>query len=114
VSKALTSKIVSIQNLDTDVIFLLDTRMSGKHKVVEDLLRLKYKMYHNSFTNSRGVAILIRNNISHKILGEERDQICNVLALRIRIQQTELILGAVYGPNRDKFTTYDFLAGSIE
>ena len=106
---AQTAKIVSILNLDTDIIFLSDTRMNGKHKQVEDSFRLKYKMYHNSLLGSRGVAILIRNNIFFEVLDEERDEEGNALVLRIRIRDLELVIGSVYGPNNNEFRLYDFL-----
>ena len=106
-----TAKIVSIEALNTDIIYLSDTRMNGKHGQVADAFRLKYKMYHNSFTGKRGVAILIRNGLHHEVLEEERDPAENLLFLRIRIRTVELVLGAVYGPNKDEFATFDFLHG---
>ena len=35
------AKIVSILNMDTDIIFLSDTRLNGRHKSIMDAFRLK-------------------------------------------------------------------------
>ncbi len=79
------SKIVSIMNMDSDIIFLSDVRLNGKHKTISDAFRLKYKMYCHSSLNRRGVAILIRNDLDFQVLEESRDLQENVLLLRIQL-----------------------------
>jgi hypothetical protein len=41
------AKIVSILDLGTDIIFLSDTRLNGRHKSIIDAFRSKYRMYHH-------------------------------------------------------------------
>jgi len=106
-------KIVSILNLNTDIIFLSDTRLSGKHRLIEDAVRTKYKMYHNSSTSKRGVAILLGNQLDFEVFEEKKDNVGNVLLLRMRINDAVLVVGAVYGPNDDNFEMYDFLQDSL-
>jgi hypothetical protein len=58
-------------------------------------------MYANSTRNSRGVAVLINNNIHHEVLETITDPQENYLLLRLVIRDVELIIGSVYGPNLD-------------
>jgi exonuclease III len=94
-------KVSAIVNYGTDIILLSDTRMNGKDKILSEKFRLRYKMYVNSSRNSRGVAVLINNNIHHEVLETVRDPQENYLLLRLVIREVELIIGAVYGPNLD-------------
>ena len=61
ITKNTKSEVTSIINLNTDIIFLSDTRLGNKAMHISDLFRLKYRFYSNSTMNKRGVAILIRN-----------------------------------------------------
>jgi len=88
--------------------------MNGKHVLVGDSIRTKYKLFQNSTSNKRGVAILLSNTLDYEILDEIRDQQENALILRIRIHSRIIILGAVYGPNRDEFDLYNFLDAVCE
>jgi len=94
-------KISAVVNYGTDVILLSDTRMNGKDLILSEKFRLRYKMYANSTRNSRGVAVLISNNIHHEVLETIRDPDENYILLRLVIRDTELIIGSVYGPNVD-------------
>jgi exonuclease III len=89
------AKIVSILDLGTDIIFLSDTRLNGRHKSIIDAFRTKYRMYYHSSTNRRGVAVLIRNELDFQVLDEMRDTQENALLLRVTIRDEQLILGAV-------------------
>ncbi len=64
------AKIVSILDLNTDVIFLSDTRLNGRHKSIMDAFRLRYRMIHHSSLNRRGVAVLIRNDLDLQVQEE--------------------------------------------
>jgi len=103
------SKIVSILDLNTDVVFLSGTKLNGKDRQLADGVRMKYKLHHNSVSARRGVAILLSNNLDFEILDEARDGLENLLLLLIRIKGETLVLGAVYGPNTNEFSTYTFL-----
>ncbi len=103
------AKIVSILDLGTDIIFLSDTRLNGRHKSIMDAFRAKYRMYYHSSTNRRGVAVLIRNDLDIQVLDELRDTQENALLLRVTIRDEQLIIGSVYGPNTYEFALFDFL-----
>lgn len=52
-------------------------------------------------SNSRGVAILFRNNFEYKILEQRIDPNGNYLAAKIKMLDTEVTLVNIYGPNMD-------------
>ena len=101
-------KIYGIVKLKTDIIFLSDIRLCNKAGIA-DMKNLcntllinpycSYKMIHNSRKNSRGVAILYKNNLNCQILQEERDEDDNFLLAKVVIHEQTVILGAIYGPN---------------
>jgi exonuclease III len=49
--------------------------------------------------NKRGVAILITKKIKITIMEEYKDQSENILLLRALLDNTEIVLGSIYGPN---------------
>jgi exonuclease III len=72
-----------------------------------------YKFVHNSRGNSRGVAILIENNLSFTIHNEVRDQEGHYLLLEMSMGDRHFVLGVVYGPKTNNETTYIFKPGLI-
>jgi hypothetical protein len=64
-SKRTHSKIVSLTNCGSDIIFVSDTRLNsdvqiaGVNNIQKKLQFLGYSLYHNSSKNNRGVAILL-------------------------------------------------------
>jgi exonuclease III len=66
-------------------------------------------MLHNSTTNSRGVGILIDKSLQHVIQNEHRDANNNVLAVKLVINDTSILLISIYGPNNNNYAFYDFL-----
>jgi exonuclease III len=108
------SKIVSISDLNTDIIFLCDTRLNGKHLNIIDSFRLRYHFYYNSSMNKRGVAVLIRNGIDFSVLEEVRDAQENALLLRILLQGREVLIGSIYGPNTNDLTLFEFLETELQ
>jgi exonuclease III len=96
-------KIVSIINLDSDIIFLSDIRAGNKHnhKIVSDLFKFQYSTYINSTQARKGVGILIKNNSPVQVLETHRDVHENILILKCSVNDTTFILGSVYGPNTD-------------
>ncbi len=107
------AKIVSILDLVSEIIFLCDIRLNGRHCAISDALRNKYKMYYHSSMNRRGVAILIKNDLDLQVLEEFRDTEENGIILRVRLRGIELLIGSVYGPNTNQFLLYDFLQASL-
>ena len=112
-------KIHSIVKLKTDYIILSDIRLGSKKHIADDMSKMfltnpycSYKFFYNSSLNSRGVGILIKNNLNIAVLGEARDSRENILALRILQQGIEFVLCGIYGPNSicsDFFTDLDNL-----
>jgi len=108
------AKIVSISDMDSDIIFLSDTRLNGRHKSIVDAFRMKYIMYYHSSLNRRGVAILVKNNLDFQVLEEIRDLQENALLLRVLIKNVECVIGSVYGPNTNELSFYDFLQEKLQ
>ncbi len=94
-------KISAITGYQSDIIFLSDVRFNGRDKIVCDKLSAWYSVIFNSTKNSRGVAILINRRLRHEILETLRDPQENILLLKVKINDSEIILGSVYGPNVD-------------
>jgi exonuclease III len=95
--------------MDSDIIFLSDTRLNGRHKSIVDAFRMKYMMFYHSSLNRRGVAILVKNNLDFQVLEEFKDLQENALLLRVLIKNVECVIGSVYGPNTNDLSFYDFL-----
>ena len=101
-------KVAAIKNLDTDVIFLCDTRLVS-NKGISDAKRLKdsfrdakgkkYDVFTNSTTNSRGVAILTDTALCISPMDTFCDPEENFIFIKAKINDTLLLLGSVYGPN---------------
>jgi exonuclease III len=94
-------KISAITGYQSDIIFLSDVRFNGREKIVCDKLNAWYNVIFNSSKNSRGVAILINRRLRHEILETVRDPQENILLLKVKINDSEIVLGSVYGPNVD-------------
>jgi len=101
---------------------LSDLRLNSAKQIaaVNDLEKTflfnSYKFIHNSSTSSRGVGILIKKIVWDKIQILERvnSEDGNFLLLHISLQQKNLILCPVYGPNRDnEILFYNNLANSL-
>jgi exonuclease III len=105
-SKNQDMKTSAITEYKTDIILLSDTRLNKRDHALSDKLRLMYKLHHNSTKNSRGVAVLFRNNLDYEVLESVADDIENILLFRVRINGTELCIGAVYGPNDNECGTF--------
>ena len=100
-------KIHAVTKSNHDVVILCDTRLNSlKQKAaVHDLskkFRLKgYDFIHNSKSNSRGVAILIKKNLTWAIERKIECQGDNYLVVSITISNKKFTLGAIYGPNHN-------------
>ena len=112
-TKNTRSKVTSILNLNTDIIFLSDIRLGNKSKHISDLFRLKYRFHHNSLLNRRGVAILVRNELDFDITDIVQDQDENVIFIAGTHSGMKLILGSVYGPNDNNKSFFDFIQNNF-
>ncbi len=118
-----TQKILSICGLKTDIVFLSDLRLNSEkqksavHDLEKKIFFNGYKILHNSRSSSRGVGILIKKNIWEKItiLTREDSDDCNLLLLHVQFNNNNLVLGAIYGPNRDnELQFYDNLKNILK
>jgi hypothetical protein len=101
-------KIYAILKIKSDIILVSDTRLSNKNNVscTGDLSKIlqqnpfgHFSAFYNSTKNKRGVCIIINNNLDFSVEARRDDPGENFLLLRIRIQGSTVILGAIYGPN---------------
>ena len=104
-----TQKIVSLCSLKSDFVFLSDLRLNSTKQIsaINDLEKMfqfnSYKFIHNSTTSSRGVGFLVKKNIWEKLQLIERvdNEDGNFLLIHITLHGRPLLLGSIYGPNRD-------------
>jgi hypothetical protein len=103
-----TLKVCGITKLKSDIIFMSDIRLSNKNLVSlgDDIAKLfynnpygKYEFFHNSSLNKRGVGILIKSGLQIEIIEQRKTEDENLLLLRARILNTEVMLMCIYGPN---------------
>ena len=108
-------KISSLVSYKSDIIFVSDIRLNGKDYMVTEKLRMWYKLYFNSSKNSRGVGVLISHQVEHEILEQFNDLQENVILLRVKINEKEMIIGSVYGPNTDAGSGefFDYIANIL-
>lgn len=73
-----------------------------------------YQCYFASFnSNSRGVAVLFNNNFEFKVKEVYKGEDGNSLLLIVQVNEMNLILGNIYGPNRDNPAFYNSLKECI-
>jgi hypothetical protein len=114
------SKLASVVKTESDIIFLCDTRLNSNVQItaLNDIkIKLRfmgYSFYHNSSANSRGTAILVSNRLSLTVEDSFRDADCNILLLKVRLGETSLTLGSIYGPNTDNYKFFRQLSDEIQ
>jgi exonuclease III len=98
-------KILALVKNREDVIFLSDIKLnSGEnthaaHDIEKKFFNVGYKFLHNSSKSSRGVGILIKNELKWIVMDEKKDENCNYLLTKINTGAAFWVFGAVYGPN---------------
>ena len=106
-------KIKSIVDIDTDVIFLSDIRLSSVENAreVETAFRnanhSMYSLYHNSTKSRRGTGILVKKTLQCVINHTYKDIEENILGLNITLNSVTMNIVSIYGPNTDN-TCNDF------
>ena len=65
-------------------------------------------------SNSRGTAILFRNNFEFSVNDSKIDQQGNYIALKVNMVNTEVTLISLYGPNADNPGFYNIIAQVID
>ena len=81
-------------------------------KNIEKIVRAEwgYEAIFSSFSSqSRGVAILFKNNFEYNILNSYNDTSGNYLILDLEIDKRRMTLVNLYGPNTDEPNFYDKL-----
>ena len=81
---------------------MADTRLS---KCIENCVKSEWggQAYFSSFcSQSRGVAIFIKKDFPAKVLDTFSDNDGNILALMIELENKQILIQGVYGPNRDE------------
>ena len=101
-------KIVALKSLNTDIVFICDTRLVS-NKGVKGTQRLKnklrdargrsYVVFANSNSNSRGVAILTAAELNINTISIHIDPEENFIFIHTQYMGQDLLLGAIYGPN---------------
>ena len=112
-------KLVAITNRGSDIIFMSDCRLGRGIEKVRRVLQLgtksSYNLYSNSTKGDRGVCIAVNRDRNIEILEEIRETVFeNYLLLRCKIDQKEILIGAVYGPNTNNVGFYRELIERIE
>jgi exonuclease III len=116
-------KIAAIVEARTDIILLSDTRIISSKGVsssqricnsLRDCKIRKYVPFFNSSANSRGVAILIGNDLEYDIIHEYRDLQENFYILDIEINKIRYGIGAIYGPNSTSREFYRSLRSILD
>ena len=102
-----------LREKDCSIYLLQDTHFSNK---IEDRVKREwgYDAYFSSFSsNSRGVAILVKNDIEYKFISITKDINGNYLILRVKIFDKEIVIVNVYGPNADTPDFYIHLEETV-
>jgi hypothetical protein len=112
-------KLAAIVLSKADVILLSDTRVvslkgvSSTQRIQNSLRDCKlcsYSIRFNSNSNSRGVAILIKNALQYNIIKEYRDDSEN----DTEINGIRYGIGAIYGPNNTSREFYRFIKNTLQ
>ena len=116
-------KIYSLAQINSDIIFLSDIRISQKNKssgiklLRKNFLTNPFKSYdfhYNSSMNKRGVGFLIKQDLSLSELNRISDVEENFLALLLQDQEgNKIIIVSIYGPNNKNETFFTNLDRSL-
>jgi hypothetical protein len=96
-----------------------DCRLGRGIEKIKRILQLgkktSYNLYSNSTRGERGVCIAISRSRNVEVIEEVRESVFeNYLLLRCRIDQKEILIGVVYGPNTNNVPFYRDLIVKIE
>jgi len=106
-------------NRGSDVILMTDCRLGKGIEKIRRILRLgkkvSYNLYANSTRGDRGVCIALNRDKNVEIIQEIKDQVHeNFLLLHCKIDQKEMLIGGVCGPNNNNREFYRELIGIVE
>ena len=114
-----TEKIVAITNRGSDIILITDCRLGRGIEKLRRAFQLgkknSYDLYANSTRSERGVCIAISRSRVVEIIEIIRDvALENYILIKCKIDQAEVLVGCVYGPNANNRVFYRELIGIIE
>jgi exonuclease III len=97
-------------------LHVVNTRLACSDEQINKLKKLflcnsnrQYHFFHNSSKNSRGVAILVATNLDPVVVDEYRDETENALGLLVKLQNREMFLCSIYGPNHNDSNFFEYL-----
>ena len=102
-----------LRELNFSFYLLQDTHFTDR---IEQQVKSEwgYDAYFSSFrSNSRGVAVLINNNIEYKLLKCMNDRNGNFIILHVKIFDKEFLIVNIYGPNEDNPDFYTYIEDCI-
>ena len=103
-----------VRSKQYNIICLQDTHVN---KNLESFIKAEwgYEAYFSSYTtNSRGVMTLINNNFEQKVKRIKTDENGNFMILDMVIEDKEVTLVNIYGPNKDNPQFYEQMKQKIE
>ena len=103
-----------VRSKQYNIICLQDTHVN---KNLESFIKAEwgYEAYFSSYTtNSRGVMTLINNNFEQKVKRIKTDENGNFMILDMVIEDKEVTLVNIYGPNNDNPQFYEQMKQKIE
>ncbi len=84
-------------------------------RILQMGLKTSYNLYANSTRGDRGVCIAISRDRNIEVLEEIRESVFeNYILLRCKIDQKEILIGSVYGPNTNNVQFYKDLIAKVE
>lgn len=112
-------KLVAIMKRKSDVVLMSDCRLGGGVEKVRKIMRMgqgiQYDVYTNSTRSERGVCIAINRARNVEILEEIRDSVTeNYLILKCKIDDKNIALGVIYGPNLNNREFYRELIDRVK
>ena len=115
-------KIYGIVKLKTDFILLSDIRLNTANngnnvQKLQNIFQINpyqsYNLLHNSVSNSRGVGVLIKNNLNVTAAVVDGDVDCNIIAVRMSTAGKDFLLICIYGPNKNSNTFFPYLSNIL-
>jgi hypothetical protein len=98
--------LIAITALCSDIIFLSDLRMNDDIDAADKISKIlicnknrNYSFHYNSFSNCRGVGILIACDLPCKIIYTFKDTDENILGLVLEYDRNIFSICSIYGPN---------------
>ena len=105
----INSFLVEIKRLKANIIYVIDTRLNpSQNRYLKNNIT-GYKVFSNTVGDlaSRGVTILIKSSLNLEVLDKDMDNDGNFLMLKVRYDNIDYILAAVYGPSEPALEFYD-------